>query len=205
MATATMSTVILPRTPQGVFRNEPFVDFTQSANQHAMKNALEQVADLLGHEYPLIIGGERLRTPEKIASHNPARPAQIVGIHQNPGAELADTAVQAALKAFASWKYVAVETRSSLLLRAAEIIRPRKFEFCAWLVYEVGKNWAEADADVAETIDFLEFYAREALRLAAATTPIQFPGEKNELRYLPLGVLRGSSRHGTFPSPSWQA
>ena len=79
-------------------------------------------------------------------------------------------------------------SETSLLLRASEIIRERKFEFCAWLTYEVGKNWAEADADVAETIDFLEFYAREALRLAGATTPIQLPGEKNDLLYIPLGV-----------------
>ena len=78
--------------------------------------------------------------------------------------------------------------RASLLLGAAELIRERKFDFCAWLTYEVGKNWAEADADVGETIDFLEFYAREALRLAGATTPIQFPGEHDELLYIPLGV-----------------
>jgi 1-pyrroline-5-carboxylate dehydrogenase len=75
-----------------------------------------------------------------------------------------------------------------VILAAAGIIRERKFEFCAWLTYEVGKNWAEADADVGETIDFLEFYAREALRLAGATTPIQYPGERNELLYIPLGV-----------------
>jgi 1-pyrroline-5-carboxylate dehydrogenase len=86
------------------------------------------------------------------------------------------------------WKHAPVEERASLLLNAAEIIRTRKFDFCAWLTYEVGKNWAEADADVAETIDFLEFYAREALRLAKATTPIQYPGEHNELLYIPLGV-----------------
>jgi 1-pyrroline-5-carboxylate dehydrogenase len=188
MATATMSTVILPRTPQGDYRNEPFTDFSTSANRHAMQAALERVGDLLGHEYPLIVDGERFHTLEKIESHNPARPAQIIGIHQNPGIEYAETAIQAALKAFESWKYVSVEVRTSLLLRASEIIRERKFEFCAWLTYEVGKNWAEADADVAETIDFLEFYAREALRLAGATTPIQLPGEKNALIYIPLGV-----------------
>jgi 1-pyrroline-5-carboxylate dehydrogenase len=74
------------------------------------------------------------------------------------------------------------------LLHAAQIIRGRKLEFCAWLTYEVGKNWAEAAADVGEAIDFLEFYAREALRLARATTPIQYPGERNELLYLPLGA-----------------
>jgi 1-pyrroline-5-carboxylate dehydrogenase len=83
---------------------------------------------------------------------------------------------------------VSAEERASLLLGAAEIIRKRKFEFMAWLTYEVGKNWAEADADVGETIDFLEFYAQEALRLARATTPIQYPGERNELLYIPLGV-----------------
>src|SRR5271170_2461208 len=106
MATATMSTVILPRAPKGVFRNEPFTAFSHSANQHAMKEALQRVGDLLGHEYPLIIDGERLHTSDKIESRNPARPAQVVGVHQNPGAELADDAIQAALKAFESWKYV---------------------------------------------------------------------------------------------------
>ncbi len=183
-----MSTVILPRTPKGVFRNEPFVDFSTDSNQRAMKDALERVGDLLGREYPMIIGGERSLTAGKIESRNPARPAQVIGVHQDPGVELAEDAIQAALKAFESWKRVPVEVRVSLLLRVAEIIRERKFDFCAWLTYEVGKNWAEADADVAETIDFLEFYAREALRLAAATTPIQYPGERNELLYLPLGV-----------------
>src|SRR5271170_5455941 len=188
MATATMSTVILSRAPKGVFRNEPFVDFSQDLNRREMQAALERVGDLLGQEYPLIIDGERLHTPGKIESHNPARPAQVVGVHQNPGVELAETAIQAALKAFDSWKHVSVEGRTSLLLRASEIIRERQFDFCAWLTYEVGKNWAEADADVAETIDFLEFYAREALRLAQATTPIQLPGERNRLIYIPLGV-----------------
>src|SRR5580658_4906350 len=188
MATLETPTVILPRSPQGEFKNEPFVDFTKHENAHAMKEALARVGDMLGHEYELIIGGERLRTSGKIESRNPARPAQIVGIHQKAGAEHAEQAIQAALQAFATWQYAPVEERVSLLLNAAEIIRARKFEFCAWLTYEVGKNWAEADADVAETIDFLEFYSREALRLAAATTPIQYPGERNKLLYIPLGV-----------------
>jgi 1-pyrroline-5-carboxylate dehydrogenase len=188
MATATLSTVILPRAPKGVFRNEPFVNFTEDANHHGMNAALLRVGDLLGREYPLIIGGERLHTSGKIESHNPARPTQVVGVHQKAGAEHAERAIQAALTAFETWKHVGVDVRTSLLLRAAEIIREQKLDFCAWLVYEVGKNWVEADADVAETIDFLEFYSREALRLSATTTPIQLPGEKNELLYIPLGV-----------------
>jgi len=188
MATVTIPTVIQPRSPQGEFRNEPFVDFSRHENAQAMKDALMRVGDMLGHEYELVIGGEHLHTAGKIESRNPARPAQVVGIHQKAGAEHAGQAVEAALSAFATWQHIPVEERVSLLLNAAEIIRSRKFEFCAWLTYEVGKNWVEADADVAETIDFLEFYAREALRLAGATTPIQYPGERNQLVYIPLGV-----------------
>jgi len=188
MATAEIPTVILPRSPQGEFHNEPFVDFSKQENAHTMKEALERVGDLLGHEYELIIGGERVRTAAKVESHNPAKPTQVVGIHQQAGPEHAEKAIQAALKAFTTWQFVPVEERASLLLNAAHIIRERKFEFSAWLTYEVGKNWAEADADVAETIDFLELYAREALRLSKASTPIQLPGERNELLYIPLGV-----------------
>src|ERR1700728_2197764 len=188
MATLETPTVILPRKPQGAFRNEPFVNFSEHVNAHAMRGALERVGDLLGHEDPLIIGGERVRTSGKIESRNPARPAQIVGVHQKAGAEHAETAVQAALEAFKTWKFVSAEERASLVLAAAALIRERKFDFCAWLTYEVGKNWAEADADVGETIDFLEFYAREALRLAAATPPIQMPGERDQLLYIPLGL-----------------
>ena len=153
-----------------------------------MESALDLVASKLGREYDLVIGGKRLKTEDKIRSLNPARPGQAVGLHQKADAGYAEQAVAAALHAFESWSRTSVGERVSLLLHAAEMIRARKFEFMAWLTYEVGKNWAEADADVGETIDFLEFYAREALRLAAATTPIQYPGERNELTYSPLGV-----------------
>lgn len=188
MATVTLPTSIEPRTPQGAFTNEPFTDFKDHQNKRAMHDALEQVKGHLGHEYDLVIGGERFRTSGKIQSVNPANPSQIVGTHQKAGAEHAEQAMQAALRAFDSWSRVSTEQRVSLILGAANIIRTRKFEFCAWLTFEVGKNWAEADADVGETIDFLEFYAREALRLAAAIPPIQYPGERNQLLYIPLGV-----------------
>jgi len=188
MATATLPTQIVPRSPKGGFANEPFTDFKKPDVVRAMQAALEHVAGQLGREYDLIIGGHRIRTEGKIKSLNPARPAQVVGVHQKAGAEHAELAMQAALKAFEFWSRTSVEERVSLLLGAAEIIRERKLEFCAWLTYEVGKNWAEADADIGETIDFLEFYSREALRLSRATTPIQLPGERNELVYIPLGV-----------------
>jgi 1-pyrroline-5-carboxylate dehydrogenase len=188
MATAEISTIISLRTPQGEFRNEPFINFGREDNARAMRQALARVGDQLGHEYDLVIGGRRLRTEGKITSVNPAKPAQVVGVHQKAGAGHAEQAMEAALSAFEIWKRTPVAERASLLLNAAELLRQRKFEFCAWLVYEVGKNWAEADADVAETIDFLDFYAREALRLAESKPPIQLPGEKNQLLYIPLGV-----------------
>jgi 1-pyrroline-5-carboxylate dehydrogenase len=96
--------------------------------------------------------------------------------------------MQAALKAFDSWSRSSVQERASLLFRAADLLRERKFEFMAWLVFEVSKNWAEADGDISETIDFCEFYSREALRLGSVTTPVQLPGERDQLRYIPLGV-----------------
>src|SRR5258708_2330976 len=188
MATVTLPTSIQLRAPQGDFRNEPFENFKSLETVRAMRAALDKVAGQLGREYDLVIGGDRFKTDGKIKSLNPARPAQVVGIHQKAGAEHAEQAMQAALAAYETWSRTSVEQRTSLLLGAADLIRQRKFEFCAWLTYEVGKNWAEADADVGETIDFLEFYAREALRLAAATTPIQYPGERNQLLYIPLGV-----------------
>ena len=117
--------------------------------------------------------GERFRTEGKIRSLNPARPAQVVGIHQKAGAEHAEQSMHAALTAYESWARPAPASkeRVSLLLGAADIIRRRKFEFCAWLTYEVGKNWAESDADVGETIDFLEFYARARKRCAWPPQP----------------------------------
>jgi 1-pyrroline-5-carboxylate dehydrogenase len=170
------------------FTNEPFLNFTDPATTHSMQQALAAVHSQLGREYPLIIGGKPLHTEKKITSLNPARPAEIVGIHQAANASHVDLAIAAAQTAFTEWSRTSAQIRADLLLRAASFIRLRKFELCAWLTYEVGKNWPEADADVGETIDFLTFYALEALRLDRAVTPIQLPGERNLLRYIPLGV-----------------
>ena len=169
MATVTLPTEIQPRSPQGTFRNEPFTDFKNPENAREMRAALDLVAANSAANTTWSSAASDCRTEGKIRSLNPARPAQVVGVHQKAGAEHAEQAMQAALRGVRvlepgpQWR-----KRVSLLLGAAEIIRERKFEFCAWLTYEVGKNWAEADADVGETIDFLEFYSREALRLASA-------------------------------------
>src|SRR5262249_37985127 len=134
------------------------------------------------------IGGHLVRTQDKIKTVNPARPSQVVGVFQSAGREHVEPAIQAAAAAFESWKRTAMDERVSLLVNVASILRERKFEYMAWMIYEVGKNWVEADADIAETIDFAEFYAREALRLAKSETPGQLPGERDTLRYIPLGV-----------------
>src|SRR5215471_18814138 len=176
------------RLPHGPFRNEPFVDFSNAENARRMREALVKVGDELGREYDMVIGGRLVRTQEKIKTINPARPSQVVGVFQSAGREHVEPASQAAAAAFASWKRASLEERVSLLVSVADILRERKFEYMAWMVYEVGKNWVEADADIAETIDFAEFYAREALRLAQAKPAVQLPGEQDTFHYIPLGV-----------------
>src|SRR6201993_256869 len=187
---ATLAAPVRPRTSvhAGPFVTEPFFDFRNEENARRMRTAIAKVRGQLGREYDLIIGGKRVKTTDKIKSLNPSKPSQIVGIHQKAGKEHVDPAVHAALKAFANWSRTSVEERVSLLFRVGDIMRQRKMEYMAWLVFEVSKNWAEADADISETIDFCEFYAREALRFAKAQTSIQLPGEHDTLHYIPLGV-----------------
>jgi 1-pyrroline-5-carboxylate dehydrogenase len=178
-------TLRVPNTP---FKNEPLTDFTNAENARSMKAALVKVRAELGREYDMVIGDKLIKTAEKIKTLNPAHPQEVVGVFQSAGREHVEPAIQAAVTAFASWKRTSVEQRAALLHAVAGMLRERKFEFAAWMVFEVGKNWAEADADIAETIDFAEFYAREALRLAEAKTPVQLPGEGDRLMYVPLGV-----------------
>src|ERR1700724_3103401 len=172
----------------GPFITEPFFDFRNEENARRMRSAIAKVRSQLGREYDLIIGGKRVKTSDKITSLNPSRPSEIVGIHQKAGKEHVEPAMAAALQAFESWSRTTVEERASLLFRTADLMRQRKMDYMAWLVFEVSKNWAEADADISETIDFCEFYAREALRLAKTETPAQMPGEHDSLTYIPLGV-----------------
>jgi 1-pyrroline-5-carboxylate dehydrogenase len=153
-----------------------------------MEAALEKVHAELGREYDVLVGGERIKTAEKLRSLNPSHPLQVVGIHQKATPELAARAVESAYAYFAEWSATIAADRIRKLLAAARLIREHKFEFDAWLVYEAGKTWPEADADVAEAIDFCEYYAREMARLSGPQPVVQMPGEKDEMRYLPLGV-----------------
>src|SRR5512146_77758 len=188
MATVLETSKPALRVPYSPFKNEPLTDFTNPENARRMREALTRVRAELGREYDMVIGNRLIKTEKKITSVNPASPKQVVGVFQSAGREHVEPAIQAAAAAFTSWKRTSAEQRASLIHAVAGILRERKFEFSAWMVYEVGKNWAEADADIAETIDFAEFYAREALRLARAETPVQLPGEDDRLMYIPLGV-----------------
>jgi 1-pyrroline-5-carboxylate dehydrogenase len=170
------------------FVNEPLSDFNTPAVAAKMQQAIDRVRSQLGKDYPLVIGGERITAPTRIASIDPSNPDNVVGRVAEGKRTHAEQAVQAALEAFESWRTVPAESRAACLFKAARIIRDHKFDYAAWMVFEVGKSWVEADADVAETIDFLEFYGREALRLAEDQPLTKIAGEDNALEYIPLGV-----------------
>lgn len=173
------------------FVNEPFTDFTQEENKQAMLTALDKVKKELGRDIPLYIGTEKIMTEDKIVSINPGKVDQVIGRVSKASQELAERAMQVALAAFETWKKVPAADRADYLFKAARLMRERKHEFSALMVYEAGKNWAEADADTAEAIDFMEFYAREMIRLSEVNEhqPLtKTVGEDNYLTYIPLGV-----------------
>lgn len=170
------------------FKNEPFTDFSKKKNAQEFEKALGKVTARFNKEYPNTIGGENFFTEKKHYSYNPSSKEEIVGVFQKGTAEMAIKAVEIANNTFHEWKNVPVKKRVKFLVEAAKIMRKRKHEFSAMMVYEVGKNWAEADGDTAEAIDFMEYYAREMLRYDHGMSVVSNPGEKNKCEYIPLGV-----------------
>jgi 1-pyrroline-5-carboxylate dehydrogenase len=170
------------------YKNEPYLDWSDESNQKAMRAALGEVGNSLGKSYPLIIGGKAVETDREIPSVNPSNPSQVVGRVGRATEREADMALEAATKTFDSWSKTGPEARARILLRAAAIMRRRKFEMLAWEVHEGGKPWNEADAQVAEAIDFLEYYAREMLRLKDGVDIYSVPGEESRYFYQPMGV-----------------
>jgi 1-pyrroline-5-carboxylate dehydrogenase len=169
------------------FRNEPFTDFKKPRNKAAQEEAIADAKARMGKEYPLLIGGGEAKAPATFTSVNPAAKDEVIGVFQKANAELALRALDAGWKAFEDWKKVPAEERATIGFKAADIMRRRRFEVNAWMILEAGKSWAEADADTAEAIDFLDFYAMEALRYAGPQPVTPVPEEKNELVYIPLG------------------
>ena len=170
------------------FHNEALTDFTKAENAQAMRAAIQKVQGELGREYPLVLGGERIKTDNLLESLNPANRTQVVGTFHKATKELAARAVETAYQGFQDWRNVPAEERAQLLFRAAELMRARKQELSAWMVYEVAKTWPEADGDTAEAIDFLEFYGREMLRYGSEQPLVKLAGEQSHLEYIPLGV-----------------
>ncbi|MEA2523168.1 MAG: 1-pyrroline-5-carboxylate dehydrogenase [Thermomicrobiales bacterium] len=175
-------------TMRGPFSNEPSLDFSVEENRDAMRDALKCVERQLGQRYPLIIGGERRETGAWIKSINPGNPDQVVGEAAKARPSDVEDAIAAAANAFASWRKIPAEGRASVLFRMAGIVRRRKLELAAWMVYELDKAWDEAEGEVSEAIDFLEWYGRHALKLTNPLDLAHLENEANDYRYQPLGV-----------------
>lgn len=170
------------------FTNEPVTDFSRSQNRDKMAFALSRTQNELGKKYPLILGTEEVWTEAKTESVNPADPRQIVGLVCSGERSNADEAIHNARIAWKEWKTTPVRDRSRILVKAAREMRRLRFDLMALEVFEVGKTWKEADGDISEAIDYLEYYAREALRLAAPRYLGRYQGEQNEYLYEPRGV-----------------
>ncbi len=172
----------------GIFCNEPPLDFSRRENREAFAQALDAVRRKFGNHYDLWIDGREVHTNDKIASLNPAAPKEIIGRVSTAGKTDAERAMASASRFFSEWKRTPVVKRAEILFAAAEILRHRRLEFAAWEVFEVGKNWREADADVVEAIDYLEYYGREMLRLSVPRLTQMLPGEDNVYFYEPRGI-----------------
>ncbi len=170
------------------FRNEPLADFSREDARRAMRQALEVVSGQFGREYWPIVGGTALRTERSLGSLNPSHMRQVVGRIGAASPAQAEQAVAVAKAAFPAWRAKPAPERAEYLFRAADVMRRRRYELAAWQVHECGKQWREADADVAESIDYCDYYGREMRRLAQGQHR-NVPGEENAYFYEPRGVV----------------
>lgn len=170
------------------FQNEPFTDFSLPANRDAFKRALAEVEGQLGKTWPAWIGGEQITDKPELVSRDPGNLDRVIGTYQKLDAEDATRAVDAAHAAFPAWSQTTVEERVGHFLKAVEKMREQKHLLSALMVFEEGKSWPEADGETAEAIDFIEYYARQALKLAEPQPVTPLPGEENRMIYIPLGV-----------------
>ncbi|MBX9581710.1 MAG: L-glutamate gamma-semialdehyde dehydrogenase, partial [Gemmataceae bacterium] len=175
------------RVPHSAFKNEPPTDFAKESNRGAMRTALADVRRQLGQTYPAVVGNKPLPVTRTIDSVNPSKSAEVIGKVAAATAEQANAAVASSLAAFDGWRDTPVGERAALLRRVADQFRRRRFELSAWIILETGKPWREADADVAEAVDFCDYYAAEAERLFAEQSR-DVPGEDNRYFYEPRGV-----------------
>ncbi len=170
------------------FRNEPVLDFSIAENRNRMSQALVEVRSNMGGRLPLVIGDREFMTDAEIVSRNPSKPDEVIGKVSSSRTKDADAAISAALTARYPWRKTSPEKRANYLFRAAEEMRKKRFELAALEVLEAGKTWKDADGDVAEAIDYLEYYGREMLRLGKPRILDGYPGEQNEYTYHSKGI-----------------
>lgn len=170
------------------FRTEPYSDFTDPANAVSYREAIDTVMSKLGGHVPLVIDGKPVPTDDEIVSVNPAQPEMVVGCAAAASRAEAQLALDAAWRAYVGWSVAPAAERAELVSKLGDIMAERKFELAAWETLEAGKNWAEAEADVAEAIDFCHYYAHQALRLAEPVPVHSFPGERNDSFLIPIGA-----------------
>ncbi|MBY7143151.1 L-glutamate gamma-semialdehyde dehydrogenase [Virgibacillus sp. NKC19-3] len=169
------------------FKHEPFTDFNDETNKKEFEAALRNVKSQLGQDYPLIINGEKIYTDDKLNSVNPSDKNQVVGNVSKATKKYVDQAMEAAEEAFKTWRTWTAVERAEVLYRTAAIVRRRKHEFSAWLVYDAAKPWGQADADIAEGIDFMEYYGRHMVELAKGKEINDRVDEENTYFYQPMG------------------
>lgn len=170
------------------YATEPYSDFHDPHVRDGFRAELEAVRGRLGQDWPLVIDGEEVVTGRWIESHDPSVATRLVGRAAAGGADEIEAAFAAATRAQADWGALPMVHRARALVKLAAVMRRRKWELAAWEVFEAGKNYLEAEADVAEAIDFCEYYARQAMDLDDRLETYPWPGEENTLTLQPLGV-----------------
>ncbi len=174
--------------PKKGFSNEPLVDFSEVENRHDIENAIKQVRTTTGKTYPLYINGTDITTDDIIDSVNPANPQEVIGKICQAGTQQVQIAIDSAENELLSWRDVPAPERAEYLFKAAKIARKRIYELSARQVLEAGKQWRQAYNDVAEAIDFLNYYAHEMIRIDRPRYMGNAPGEVNQYYYQPKGV-----------------
>lgn len=170
------------------FKNEVYTDFKNEETRKEMERVLEEVEKEFGKEHQIVIGGKKITLNEKFTSINPSKKDEVIGVFQKGDEKIAEQALETAWEAFKTWKKVSQEKRAEFLIKIADAIKKRRLEFDSYLVFETGKNWLEADADVAEAIDFCNYYGLESLKYGKVFDMYPYDNEKDEMVYIPLGV-----------------
>ncbi|NIN35218.1 MAG: bifunctional proline dehydrogenase/L-glutamate gamma-semialdehyde dehydrogenase [Gammaproteobacteria bacterium] len=169
------------------FRNDPWRRFTAATERQSFREAISAARQNIGQSHKLFITGRPVDSAEVITSVNPANVSEVIGEVCLATTEQADEAIRGARAALGSWSGMSFSDRADYLFRAAARLREQRERFAALEVLEAGKTWPEADANVTEAIDFLEFYGRCAKRLDADGGK-NVAGETNTLHYQARGV-----------------